>query len=246
MSSNSRLWAKATVFALTGPAGLTAGRFPDMVAVQLELEREGEIIVADGSTNPMTPAAPSKGQTALDRPKKPMKIGQLARKTGKTVRALHLYEEMGLLAPDRSEGGFRLYGSDELARVYWISKLQDMGFKLSQIRGLLDAVAASNSAPEAMQGVRELFQSKLRDTREQIQKLLQLERDIAESLSYLEACRGCGEPSTKSCAECGEERHGGIPEPKLVAGIHLHRAGPEAAHNQASKAHNDNGEASTP
>src|SRR5690606_24326425 len=113
--------------------------------------------------------------------------------------------------------------------VYWISKLQDMGFKLNQIRGLLDAVAASGSAPEAMQGVRELFQSKLREAREQIQKLLQLERDIAESLSYLEACRGCGEPTTKSCAECGEERHGGIPEPKLVSGIHLNRAGLEGA-----------------
>ena len=40
--------------------------------------------------------------------KKRMKIGQLARKTGKTVRALHLYEEMGLLSPERSDGGFRL------------------------------------------------------------------------------------------------------------------------------------------
>ena len=58
-----------------------------------------------------------------------MKIGELARKTGKTVRALHLYEEMGLLKPGRSEGGFRLYGPDELARVYWIGKLQKMGFK---------------------------------------------------------------------------------------------------------------------
>lgn len=168
---------------------------------------------------------------------KRMKIGALARKTGKTVRALHLYEEMGLLMPERSSGGFRLYGSDELARVYWISKLQDMGFKLSQIRGLLDAVAASASAPEAMQGVRELFQSKLRDTREQIQKLLQLERDIAESLSYLEACRSCGEPSTKSCVECGEERHGGIPEPRLVSGIHIKRGSDDA---------NTNEEASTP
>jgi MerR family copper efflux transcriptional regulator len=187
--------------------------------------------VADGATNPATTSAdlssrPSGAKTqGAQGAKKPMKIGQLARKTGKTVRALHLYEELGLLAPERSEGGFRLYGPDELARVYWISKLQDMGFKLSQIRGLLDAVGASGSAPEAMQGVRELFQSKLRDTREQIQKLLQLERDIAESLSYLEACRGCGETSTKACVECGEERHGGIPEPKLVSGIHLHRTG---------------------
>ncbi len=152
-----------------------------------------------------------------------MKIGELARKTGKTVRALHLYEELGLLAPARSDGGFRLYGPDELARVYWIAKLQDMGFKLGQIRGLLEAVAASNSAPEAMQGVRELFQGKLRETREQISKLVQLERDIAESLSYLEACRGCAEPSTQACVECGEDRHGGLSEPKLVAGIHRKR-----------------------
>jgi MerR family copper efflux transcriptional regulator len=158
-----------------------------------------------------------------------MKIGELARKTGKTVRALHLYEELGLLAPARSDGGFRLYGPDELARVYWISKLQDMGFKLGQIRGLLDAVATSNSAPEAMQGVRELFQSKLRETREQVTKLIQLESDIAESLSYLEACRGCVEASTQACVECGEERHGGLSEPKLVTGIHRKRSADEEA-----------------
>lgn len=202
--------------------------------------------MGDGATNTTAPPG-SKSQGGL---KKRMKIGQLARKTGKTVRALHLYEELGLLAPERSDGGFRLYGPDELARVYWISKLQDMGFKLNQIRGLLDAVAASSSAPEAMQGVRELFQSKLRDTREQIQRLLQLERDIAESLSYLEACRGCGEASTKSCAECGEERHGGIPEPKLVSGIHLTRQGPEGAASTPTSAGNStpdpNEEASTP
>ena len=190
-----------------------------------------------------TPVSKSttKGKNGLE---KRMKIGQLARKTGKTVRALHLYEEMGLLSPERSSGGFRLYGSDELARVYWITKLQDMGFKLSQIRGLLEAVGASATAPEAMHGVRELFQSKLRDTREQIQKLLQLERDISESLSYLEACRNCGEPSLQSCAECDEERHGGIPEPKLVAGIHLNRVNQTASNQNPNKGSNE--EASTP
>ena len=83
-----------------------------------------------------------------------MKIGELARKTGKTVRALHLYEEMGLLKPGRSEGGFRLYGPDELARVYWIGKLQKMGFKLAQIQSLLDAVERSRTAPSAMDACR--------------------------------------------------------------------------------------------
>ncbi len=39
-----------------------------------------------------------------------LKVGELAKRTGKTVRAVHLYEELGLLAPAvRSKGGFRLY-----------------------------------------------------------------------------------------------------------------------------------------
>ena len=39
-----------------------------------------------------------------------LKVGELARRTGKTVRAIHLYEELGLLTPAvRSKGGFRLY-----------------------------------------------------------------------------------------------------------------------------------------
>ena len=151
-----------------------------------------------------------------------MKIGELARKTGKTSRALHLYEELGLLQPaTRTEGGFRLYGADEIARVYWISKLQDMGFSLPQIQSLLGSVAASATAPEAMQGVRELFRAKLDETRKQVTRLLQLERDLAESLAYLEGCRVCSEPAAPEiCSSCASDRRGDEPTPSLVAGIH--------------------------
>lgn len=152
-----------------------------------------------------------------------MKIGELARRTGKSVRALHLYEEKGLLDADRSEGGFRLYGAEQLARVYWISKLQDMGFQLGQIRGLLDAVEMSSTAPAAMESVREMFRDKLADTRAQIQRLMELERDLTDSLGYLEGCRSCDEEGTATaCASCADTRHS-VPEPQLVTGIHLNR-----------------------
>lgn len=151
-----------------------------------------------------------------------MKIGELARKTGKTVRALHLYEEMGLLKPGRSEGGFRLYGPDELARVYWIGKLQKMGFKLAQIQSLLDAVERSRSAPSAMDGVREVFQGKLDQTRSRLHTLHQLEKDLVESLAYLEACRFCTvpHPAMAACTDCASDRHT-VRRPSLVAGIHM-------------------------
>ena len=104
-----------------------------------------------------------------------MKIGELARKTGKSVRALRHYEELGLLRAARSEGNFRLYGPDELARVYWISKLQDMGFSLTQVQGLIDTVESSGSAPEAMQSLREMFRSRLHKTRTQVERLVHLQ-----------------------------------------------------------------------
>ena len=47
-----------------------------------------------------------------------LKVGELAKKTGKTVRAVHLYEELGLLAPAvRSKGGFRLYHGKAVKRI---------------------------------------------------------------------------------------------------------------------------------
>jgi hypothetical protein len=57
-------------------------------------------------------------------------------------------------------------------------------------------VHASETAPEAMTSVRELFRAKLDETRAQVMRLLQLERDLSESLAYLEGCRVCREPAT--------------------------------------------------
>ena len=58
-----------------------------------------------------------------------MQVGDLARETGKTIRAIHLYEELDLLTPaGRSKGRYRLYGPEALVRIRWIGKLQDMGF----------------------------------------------------------------------------------------------------------------------
>jgi MerR family copper efflux transcriptional regulator len=151
-----------------------------------------------------------------------MKIGELARKTGKSVRALRHYEELGLLGSDRSEGGFRLYGADELARVYWISKLQDMGFSLTQVQGLIATVESFGTAPEAMQSLRELFRGRLQETRSQVERLMQLERDLAESLAYLEGCRVCTtDHAVEGCASCDSPAHTDTRAPSLVAGVRL-------------------------
>ncbi len=159
---------------------------------------------------------------------KPLRVGELARRTGKTVRALHLYEEMDLLHPvHRSKGGFRLYAPSSIARVQWIDKLKDAGFSLQELRHFVQAVGPStkdgaldlSSAASAMRRVREVFAERLAEIRTQMAKLGQLELDLVESLEYLETCRSCERVEHKGCGSCGDPGHIGKSQPLLVAGI---------------------------
>ena len=63
-----------------------------------------------------------------------LKTGELAKRTGLTIRTLHHYDELGLLRPShRSEAGYRLYGRDDLARLHQIQALKQLGLGLADI-----------------------------------------------------------------------------------------------------------------
>jgi DNA-binding transcriptional MerR regulator len=67
------------------------------------------------------------------------KVGELARRTGLTVRALHHYDEIGLLRPSLHTGsGHRLYTARDVARLQRIVSLRQVGFALDEIRDCLD------------------------------------------------------------------------------------------------------------
>jgi DNA-binding transcriptional MerR regulator len=152
-----------------------------------------------------------------------LKVGDLARRTGKSTRAIHLYEELGLLTPAvRSKGGFRLYSSRAVERLEWIQKLQDMGFSLTEIKAFLRVWEESETAPKAMATVREIFNDKLRETRDTIAKLTKLADELQESLTYLDSCRSCEPVHTQpECGSCEMHGHGGK-APLLVDGITKH------------------------
>jgi hypothetical protein len=51
----------------------------------------------------------------------PLKVGELAKRTGLTIRALHYYDNIGLLRPSgRSDSGYRLYNQSDVARLHGI------------------------------------------------------------------------------------------------------------------------------
>lgn len=73
-----------------------------------------------------------------------LKVGELASRTGLTVRTLHHYDEIGLLPPARrTAAGHRLYGADQVARLQQIVCLQQLGFSLKEIGGLLEGSETS-------------------------------------------------------------------------------------------------------
>ncbi len=87
-----------------------------------------------------------------------LKVGELARSTGLTVRTLHHYDEIGLLKPSgRSEAGYRLYADADVARLHAIQALRYLGLALADIGPVLDGQHASVEAilEQQMQALRQ-------------------------------------------------------------------------------------------
>jgi len=113
-----------------------------------------------------------------------LKVGELAERTGLTVRTLHHYDEIGLLSPARrSSAGHRLYDTREIARLQRIRSLQRLGFSLQQVATLLDREEFA-----ALQVVTMHLQQ-ARDQLERQQLLVDRLQRIAETL------RAAGQPS---------------------------------------------------
>ena len=73
-----------------------------------------------------------------------LKVGELARHSGLTIRTLHHYDEIGLLKPSaRSDGGYRLYDGADVARLHGIQALRRLGLTLAEIGELLSRDGAS-------------------------------------------------------------------------------------------------------
>lgn len=150
-----------------------------------------------------------------------LRVGGLAKAVGKTVRAMHLYEELGLLQPAmRTDGGFRLYDEDAVHRINWIIKLQAIGFTLAEIQGFAREFETAASGREATTKARDVFSAKLEAVRQQITQLRVIENDIEEALQYLDACGACSPELTPvECHDCDQQGHVGADAPPLFAGL---------------------------
>ena len=126
-----------------------------------------------------------------------MKIGELARRTGFSTKAIRYYELLKLLPePDRTESGYRLYGQKDVERLEFIEKAKHLGFSLEDIR---DILILDEQQQRPCVHVLALLDQKLkqvddvlRDLKVFRKELAGLRRESAEQIERLPADAICG------------------------------------------------------
>jgi MerR family transcriptional regulator, redox-sensitive transcriptional activator SoxR len=117
-------------------------------------------------------------------------IGEVARRAGVATSSIRYYERIGLLpAPERTHGQ-RRYGTDVLGKLGFIGVAQGAGFRLAEIRELIDGVDSPSGMAEPM---RSLSSQKL----DEIEALLERTKAMK---GWLEVARECGCATPSECA----------------------------------------------
>jgi DNA-binding transcriptional MerR regulator len=112
-------------------------------------------------------------------------IGQLARRAGLSREAIRYYERRGLLAePARTAAGHRRYGESALLELRAVRAAQTVGFRLGEIRQLLEAV---RQGPAPCPPVMDLTRRRLAEVERRIAALEAARQCLA---GILEACGG--------------------------------------------------------
>ncbi len=97
-----------------------------------------------------------------------MQIGEVAERTGLSLRTIRYYEEVGLVTPSaRSQGGFRLYAESDVARLMLVKQMKPLGFQLEEMRELLAALDPNSESPHFSEAERLARLREFTDTAEQ-------------------------------------------------------------------------------
>ncbi|WP_157490175.1 MerR family transcriptional regulator [Frigoribacterium sp. Leaf186] len=124
-----------------------------------------------------------------------MQIGELADRTGMSLRTIRHYDEVGLLTPSgRSEGGFRLYTHDDYLRLMVIRRMKPLGFSLDEMAELLRVVGALDAGADDhddegdghAQATRASLAAFVDET---VERRAKLERQLAMADEFLELLR---------------------------------------------------------
>ena len=105
-------------------------------------------------------------------------ISQLAEEFNLTTRSIRYYEELKLLAPDRSENGRRLYSKKEYACLKLIVRGKRFGFSLDEIKEMIHLFDRDRSGKAQLERTIEYGNQKIREVSGRIEELEMIKHDL--------------------------------------------------------------------
>jgi MerR family transcriptional regulator, copper efflux regulator len=135
-----------------------------------------------------------------------LKIGELARQTGLSFKTIRYYEQRGLLEqPPRTEGGYRLYGPEEVARLRFVQRAKLLGLPLEEIRELVELAVRCNEG-ELVPRLEEMLEAKLEETERKLAELSAFRQNLLYYQERASALSGGVLPTDRYCEDvsfCG-------------------------------------------
>ncbi len=117
-----------------------------------------------------------------------MNIGTAAEKAGLPAKTIRYYEDIGLIAPERRDNGYRDYSMEDVHRLRFLQRSRSIGFSVEECRQLLSLY--SDSGRES-HDVKEIASAKLAEIERKIEEL----KGLHDTLSHLvETCHGDHRP----------------------------------------------------
>ena len=109
------------------------------------------------------------------------KIGEISKLYNIGVDSLRYYEEIGLISPDRSESGYRLYSTHDIWRLNVIRELRELGFTMDRIKDYLSS-HTTDSTLSLLEEEKTAVEDKLRE-------LYELRKNVENRIKNIESAK---------------------------------------------------------
>ena len=106
-----------------------------------------------------------------------MNIGEAAEKSGLPAKTIRYYEDIGLVAPDRSENGYRTFSEQDLHKLAFVQRARSLGFSIEECRALLSLY---NDRERASADVKALAKAHLDQIEEKISNLQAMQKTLSD------------------------------------------------------------------
>lgn len=117
-----------------------------------------------------------------------MNIGDVAERAGLPAKTIRYYEDIGLVAPERCDNGYRDFSDSDLHNLVFLARARSLGFTIEECRALLALYADKGRASG---DVKRIARAHLVQIDEKIKELQAMRATLSD---LVEACAGDSRP----------------------------------------------------